>query len=225
MKQQGWQADGAAITSRREFTAGMLALTFTLPATAQTGGAALSVSQQVVDKARTALRRRTIYSIDTLPPKETTWPSGIRADCSGFVAWCLGLPRYPAELRGAQLFTTSFYEDAVRGGGNYFVRQVPGPVAGGIVVYPYYRLEPGAKRKPGHIALITVVRSATDYDIIDCSQSSFAETGDAIHESLESARRKFSGHAARLRAAALWYPALLPSDLRLPIFATSVGRG
>jgi len=225
MSRADTHAGVVAFQSRRRFTLGALALTFGRSANANPGDATvLPDPEQIVAKARAALGRRTIYGIDMLPPKEAIWPLGIRADCSGFVAWCMGLPRYPAELRGAQLFTTSFYDDAAKLGDNLFVRQTPMPIAGGIVVYPYYRLEPRSKRRPGHIALITTVRSATDYDIIDCSQSSYTETGDAIREAPESARRKFSGHADALRAAASRFPALPPSDLRPPIFAMSVSR-
>lgn len=208
---------------RRTFLAGAFGLLMAPMVRAAEDHRAVSLDEAaIVARGRAALRKRTVYKIDTVPPSGAQWPAGHTADCSGFVAWCYGLPRYPRKLRGAQLFTTSFYEDAVRPSKNLFVKRTEVPTVGGIVVYPYFRYEPGGKRHPGHIAIISVVRSPTDYDIIDCSETSYLRDGDAIAEQAENVRRKFSGHAERLATALRRYPTLATGDARMPVFAMPI---
>lgn len=182
-----------------------------------------SIAQSRVDallaRARSGLNKRTRYRIDVAPPSPLlpAWPVGIKADCSGFVAWCFGLGRYPPELHGYQLFTDSIVEDALLSTANRFFVRSDRPVIGGIVAYPWYRDEAG-DRKAGHIAIVTDVRSQNDYDILDCSKSAFLDPKikDAIVEARDT---KFEAHRMRLAGIRASNPAWPTSSLRDPIFA------
>lgn len=169
-------------------------------------------------RARTALGRGTSYRIDTIPPHPDSdvWPKDIRADCSGFVAWCFRLNRYPPQLRGAQLFTDTIYADAALSAGNVFFRRVVAPTPGGIVVFPWYRAEDG--RHAGHVALVTGVRGPGDYTIIDCSGSA-DDVGDAV---TERPGQKFELHRAALARSRSAHPDWPAESLRDPIFAALI---
>ena len=81
------------------------------------------------------------------------------SDCSGFAAWCLGLPRDRADnvLGGPQWVETSqLHHDAT--GARHFVSAVPLADAqpGDLLVYP----DPGPD-KQGHVGVVVDVKPAT----------------------------------------------------------------
>jgi hypothetical protein len=93
-------------------------------------------------------------------------------DCSGFIAWVIGLSRKTTihpKLWG--ISTTSIYRDATDAGHSKFFRLLaPGESAeaGDFIVYPD-SYDPVSKRtKQGHVALIVEPASRT---VIDCSSS------------------------------------------------------
>jgi hypothetical protein len=108
-------------------------------------------------------------------------PSTVQCDCSGFVAWCLGVSRklvgnpYYANLNGGWFETSAVYRDARSPLG--MVEEVSIPKPGDIIVWP--------DRPPnqGHIGIISRVNEAGHpTTVIHCSKGNQKEYGDAIQE-------------------------------------------
>ncbi len=98
---------------------------------------------------------------------------GIGCDCSGFVAWCLGLRRGPLpHPPPAWIETSQVYRDAT--GPQRLFRRLAEPVAGCVVVYP------DAGGDQGHIGIVT--ETAPELRGVDCSSSRSRRTGQAITE-------------------------------------------
>jgi hypothetical protein len=97
------------------------------------------------------------------------WPAGYdaRCDCSGFVAWVLGMRRDQINARKPWskllpwIETSLVWKDAT-GKQLVFVRLLR-PEPGCLVVVP----DRGVHQ--GHIAIVTDVRHTHDYDVVDCS--------------------------------------------------------
>lgn len=87
-----------------------------------------------------------------------------RCDCSGYVAWCLGLSRKPKPYRPWWIETTNVYRDAVSA--RRVFRIIPEPVPGCVVVFGDYTRN-GIKHE-GHIGLV-VGGGEDDYRVIDCT--------------------------------------------------------
>lgn len=102
-----------------------------------------------------------------------------RCDCSGFVAWALGMRRdqINAKKWWSKLLpwieTTIVYRDAT-GPQKVFV-EIPGPVPGCLVVYG----DRGGSE--GHIALVSAFANG-HLTIIDCASGPSRRTGEAINE-------------------------------------------
>lgn len=112
-------------------------------------------------------------------------------DCSGFVAWCLGLDRrQPASFpeSGGWISTDSMVREARRGA-QWFTR-AERPTVGSIVVYPDQRDDSGRTRRQGHTGIVTWVPDIWDGDfsevkVTHCSASNWRKgggTGGAILE-------------------------------------------
>ena len=105
-------------------------------------------------------------------------------DCSGFVAWALGLSRKTDDplykkFNGGWINTDAIIHDAKTEGG--FFRQLDAPVVGALLVYGSTYKE--GKRKPGHVGVVTELDSEGNAAyIIDCGSSSYKKGGDAITE-------------------------------------------
>lgn len=125
------------------------------PTPAEVVAAALAASRQPTNCA---------YQLGTggyiwFPDHGPGAPSILRSDCSGFAAWCLGLPRDRADdvLGGPKwVETTQLYLDAT--GARHFVSAVPLADAqpGDLLVYP----DPGPGRQ-GHVGVVVDVKPAT----------------------------------------------------------------
>ena len=111
---------------------------------------------------------------------------GPRCDCSGFVAWCLGVSRRQPDTLG-WIETTRVYEDAHRG--HKLFREVHDPEPGDVIVYGD-RTEKVVHHDPdgtehvrdrvrqGHIGVLSVVPPAvfgplwwSELRVIHCSAS------------------------------------------------------
>lgn len=162
----------------------------------------------VVARARSAPGRSTRYLLgaggrDPSAPFPGT-PDGPRpplCDCSGFVAWCLGIDRFlpndlipglPGDERWFE--TTRIYEDALSPWG--FVAQVPleTTLPGDLLVWP--DRPPGQQ---GHVGLVTEIDDAAVARVMHCSSSNFKHTGDAIQETPPAIFLRNHAIAARVK--------------------------
>ena len=75
----------------------------------------------------------------------------VACDCSGFVAWALGLPRTPAPLlNNGWINTDSMHQDATHG--QTMFKRLERALPGALLVYP----KPGSSH-PGHVAIVSAV--------------------------------------------------------------------
>lgn len=106
--------------------------------------------EQAVHRARTAIGHRTRYHLGSggMNPFAARPSDGGQCDCSGFVAWCLGVSREAPQTIG-WIETTRVYHDAT--GAHRLFRAVPLTAArpGDVIVYPDH----GGHQ--GHIGLVT----------------------------------------------------------------------
>jgi hypothetical protein len=91
----------------------------------------------------------------------------VACDCSGFVAWALGVPRTPQPLSNGWMNTDSIHADAT--GARTQFRPLPQAVPGALLVYP----SPGAG-KVGHVAIVTQVDAqGRALKIVHCAPENF----------------------------------------------------
>lgn len=93
------------------------------------------------------------------PSLPTPAPTG-ECDCSGFVAWCLGLGRDQRRAHGFWISTTDIVRDAL-GAQRLFVR-LEGPEPGCVAAYP------DRAGRQGHAAIVAQARPLAG---IDCSSA------------------------------------------------------
>lgn len=104
------------------------------------------------------------------PGLPTPGPTG-QCDCSGFVAWCLGMSRQTNELfyknfNGGWIETSAVWTDI---GSSVGIFQPTKPLPGAVVVYP---------DENGHEGHIGIVIDPTH--VIHCSLGNDKSTGNAI---------------------------------------------
>lgn len=142
-------------------------------------------------RARSACKRKTRYELGKggkRPTFEMPWESitDHSCDCSGFVAWALGVPRYlhntvpwySASENGDWFNTDAVVRDAKSPFG--FVTQIEKAEPGALIVFP--RSGPGSY---GHIGIVSVVgEKPEDMRVIHCSAGNANAAGvhDAIAE-------------------------------------------
>jgi len=83
------------------------------------------------------------------------------ADCSGFVAWCLGYDRVQGlSTTGEEWYSTSaMLDDALKPGGLFTKLTLTTEVLpGDVIVYPAGEDPKGKKHKYGHVGIITSVK-------------------------------------------------------------------
>lgn len=103
-----------------------------------------------------------------------------QCDCSGYVAWCLGVSRmtdHPLykNFNGGWINTDAIVHDALTSTG--FFDLLAKPKVGALIVYP----SPGAGRV-GHVGIITKVENDTVTKVIHCSAGNDRTTGEAVQE-------------------------------------------
>ena len=125
-------------------------------------------------RALSGLGKKTVYKLGAggVDPTVPITPS---CDCSGFVAWSIGVPRELPPGSNRWLNT-----DAMWGGGDpvkagAFTTITLGESApGDLLVYPH------SGGESGHVGLIVQVDNGMPSKVIHCSHGNFAHFGDAI---------------------------------------------
>jgi hypothetical protein len=108
--------------------------------------------------------------------------SMLGCDCSGFIAWCLGVARDPKGRHDTAwpmwFETTNIVSDAKGKQRRFVPVAFKDAVVGDLIVYPDHKDAKGAYRE-GHIAIIADPLART---IIDCSSSVSKAKGFAVSE-------------------------------------------
>lgn len=94
-----------------------------------------------------------------------------QCDCSGFVAWVLGISRVPKPSRRWWIETTNIYRDAI-GPQTVFAR-IPEPVPGCVVVFP---------DREGHEGHVGIVSQSYPLRVVDCGSPGITERGGGYFE-------------------------------------------
>lgn len=105
-------------------------------------------------------------------------------DCSGFIAWSIGIDRFQGDKQKPWsnsmpwIETSAIFRDAE--GPERLFKEILEPVPGCFAVYPDRRAM--GVHFEGHIALVTEVFASGRYTVIDCSSSKGGKTKEAIRE-------------------------------------------
>ena len=120
-------------------------------------------------------------------------------DCSGFVAWAIGIPRELPPGSGNWLQTTTYWEGGGSAGAGLF-DQIPENFAepGDIIVYP------DRGNKQGHMGIVSAVENGYVTKVIHCSSGNDRKFNDAIQETVPTVFRRI----AKTRIMQVDYPAL-----------------
>lgn len=138
----------------------------------------------VLERARRCLGAGCRYHLGAggmHPSHDYPWGTVPECDCSGFVAWALGVSRqtrnpFYRQQNGGWFETTAIVRDARSPFG--FVAEVPWLEArpGDLIVYG------DAGGKQGHVGIITLTGPAGPAAVIHCSKGNDTRYRDAIHE-------------------------------------------
>ncbi len=141
---------------------------------------------EIVARARSAIGRPTVYKLGKggrKPDAPHPADANGQCDCSGAVAWFLGLDRYqPGKVSGDWLSTSSMVREATAG---RLFRVVVDPEPGDVVVYGDY-VKDGIRRQ-GHCGIVVAAPAQCLPDVwssirvVHCSSGN-SKRGDAIQE-------------------------------------------
>ena len=114
--------------------------------------------------------------VDTLIEK-ILQPLTKECDCSGFVAWTIGIPRELPPGSGKWLQTTTYWQGGSNVGSGLFDHINENLVEpGDLLVYP------DNGNKQGHMGIVSRVKDNRVSKVIHCSSGNFKRHGDAILE-------------------------------------------
>jgi peptidoglycan hydrolase-like protein with peptidoglycan-binding domain len=132
---------------------------------------------RTIERAQRCLGRKTVYKLGAGGVDPTT-PSLTKAcDCSGFVAWAIGIPRELPPGSGKWLSTDQYWSGGGNVGHGLFNRvSVADALPGDLYVYP----DSGGQQ--GHIGIIKVVRNGKPDKVIHCSSGGWKNYGEAVRE-------------------------------------------
>jgi len=130
----------------------------------------------VMARAQSAIGQGIRYKLGMggMKPGNPSPAAGGQCDCTGFIAWCLGMSRKTSEafyvnFNNGWIETTAVWTDVGKSVGIF--EQINGPKIGAIVVFP------DKAGKQGHIGIISGAGK-----VIHCSSGNDKKFGDAIQE-------------------------------------------
>lgn len=164
----------------------------------------------VATRAETALRlaaqRNVIYKLGCGgfdPDAPTPWSFAATLDCSGFAAWCMGLPRhYPPMPDGDWIETSQIYRDATRK--QVIFEKLDAPEVGALLVWPDRVIDRAVRQ--GHVGVVVALDSDADGPnvarVIHCSSGNYRATGSAIAATSADVFGRNGAIVARLKVLA-----------------------
>src|SRR5436853_1328477 len=137
---------------------------------------ALASTARTLERARASIGHDTQYKLGK-GGFDSAAPLTSQCDCSGFVAWCIGVPRELPPRSNKWLQTDTFWAGGPPVGEKLFTSvPVSEAAPGDLIVYP----DSGGSQ--GHIGIITAVSGGAVTHVIHCSTSNWKNEGDAIQE-------------------------------------------
>ncbi len=133
-------------------------------------------TQQTMKRAKSALKHKTVYKLGKggFDPSK---PMTTQCDCSGFIAWAIGIPRELPPKSNKWLSTDQYWAGGkpVKAG-LFKQKDLSEAAVGDLLVYP----DSGGHQ--GHISVISAIKNNKPSLIIHCSSGNFKNFGDAIRE-------------------------------------------
>lgn len=163
--------------------------------------------QQAVDRAHSAMGHGCIYRLGAggaHPLRAVPWDELQGCDCSGFVAWCLGLPRHDEE-KNVWYDTSRIAIEANGDAQGRFLGAIwPDLQLADLLVYGDHRDGEGVIRQ-GHVGIVTALAPTL---VVHCSHRNWTEHSDAIRETgsglwLANQRAVVARYAAMERSPAV----------------------
>ncbi|HET7273992.1 MAG TPA: peptidoglycan-binding protein [Longimicrobiaceae bacterium] len=131
---------------------------------------------RTLERARSAIGRNTKYVLGAGGMRPFTELSR-RCDCSGFVAWAIGIPRQLPPRTGGWLDTDAYWRGGEPVADGLFPQMTPGTaLPGDLFVYP------DDNGRQGHIGIIGEVGANGPETVVHCSSGNYRRTGDAVQE-------------------------------------------
>lgn len=136
--------------------------------------------QQCLDRARAGMGANTVYVLGK-GGFDPTKPLTSECDCSGFIAWSIGIPREFPPGSGRWLDTDAYWNgggSAAKAAGFPLCHAVPAAEAepGDLIVYP----DQGGHQ--GHIGVVSSVDDQGQLKVIHCSNGNWKSHQDATRE-------------------------------------------
>jgi peptidoglycan hydrolase-like protein with peptidoglycan-binding domain len=131
---------------------------------------------------------------------DPTQPMTRECDCSGFVAWAIGIPRELPPGSDQWLATDNYWQGGSPVADGLFGRVAPGQAQpGDLYVYP------DAEGRQGHIGIITRIDAVgKPTHVVHCSLGNFRTHGDAVQETEAGVFvRNLNSHIMRVDYGAL----------------------
>jgi len=133
---------------------------------------------QTLSRARSGLGRHTEYKLGQ-GGFDPTRPLTAKCDCSGFVAWAIGIPRELPPGSNRWLDTDAYHDGGGSVGAGLFTRvQTSQALPGDIFVYP----DGAGGHSQGHMGILTQVAASGPTSITHCSLGGWSNHGDAVRE-------------------------------------------
>lgn len=134
------------------------------------------------------------------------WNSKLECDCSGFAAWCLGLPRHLVAMPGAGewIETSAIYADAT--GAQEIFKQTSAALPGCLIVWPDRKAN--GHTKQGHVGVIVDVSPdllgvTQPIGVVHCSKGNERVHGNAIYRTGPEIFYKYAAVVCALRLPAI----------------------
>lgn len=159
-------------------------------------------TQELIDRARSVVGQPCKYKLGEggrLWHAETPWnPHTLGCDCSGFVAWSLGMDRHTPDTfykkwNGGWIETSAVVRDALEHDGVGFFDRIEVAEPGAVLVYPDRKVK--GKVRQGHIGIVIEPPTPTFglFNVVHCSAGNFRRLGNAIAETDDALWRKNPG--------------------------------
>lgn len=159
---------------------------------------------ELITRARSAIGRGCRYGLGKggfWPGLDRPWDNEMLCDCSGLVAWVLGVSRhlehpwYKAQ-NGGWLETSAIMRDCGTPFG--FFTEVPADMgrAGDLLVYGDRKNQDGTTRQ-GHVGIISEMGATGPAKAVHCSRGNERRAGDAIQETASGLWLAAGGIVAR----------------------------
>ncbi len=141
-------------------------------------------AEQVIQRARSAIGHGCAYKLGMggyNPSAVWPWNSRGECDCTGFLAWCLGLSRqtdnpWYEKMNGGWLESTAIVRDCATPYGFFDLVRWEQAAIGDVLAYP----DRGTKQ--GHVGIVSAVDATGPTQAIHCSSGNWRTREDAIQE-------------------------------------------